>query len=68
MYLMSLVSVWMEVILHINYVVMPFMINGDLLSYLKKERNNLVVSLDEELDGTMVKENTHNYVSCLHVK
>ncbi len=41
---------------HTPYVIMPFMINGDLLSYLKKERSNLVVPLDEELDGKTVTE------------
>ena len=30
------------------FLVMPFMANGSLYSYLKKQRNNLVISLDEE--------------------
>ena len=43
----------------VPYVVMPFMFNGDLLSYLKKERGRLVVPPDSELDdGTMVRTNT----------
>lgn len=33
----------------IPYVVMPFMFNGDLLSYLKKERSSLVMPLDTEV-------------------
>ncbi len=45
---------------HTPYVVMPFMINGDLLSYLKKERSNLVVPLDEELDEKTVTEHYNN--------
>ena len=32
------------------YIVMPFMFNGSLHSHLKKERSNLVVSPDLELD------------------
>lgn len=38
----------------IPYVVMPYMFNGDLLSYLKKQREYLVVSPDSELDGKTV--------------
>ena len=30
------------------YIVMPFMANGSLLAYLKKNRETLVVSLDNE--------------------
>ena len=32
------------------YIVMPFMFNGSLHSHLKKERKNLVISPDLELD------------------
>ncbi len=38
------------------YVVMPFMFNGDLLSYLKKERDYLVTPLDAEEDEKTVRE------------
>ena len=30
------------------YIIMPFMANGDLLSYLKEERENLTASPDSE--------------------
>jgi len=30
------------------YIIMPFMANGSLLSYLKRERSNLVVTADSE--------------------
>ena len=30
------------------YIVMPFMCNGSLLSYLKKDRNNLVLPVSKE--------------------
>ena len=33
----------------IPYVVIPFMFNGDLLTYLKKERSILVTPLDGEM-------------------
>ena len=38
------------------YVVMPYMANGSLLHYLKKERNNLVlpVGVDEDVVGDSI--------------
>ena len=36
------------------YIVMPFMFNGSLLSYLKKERDNLVLPPQQELDSETV--------------
>ena len=30
------------------YIVMPFMANGSLLAYIKKEKMNLVVPIDSE--------------------
>ena len=36
------------------YVVMPYMANGSLLHYLKKERNNLVLPV--EVDDDVVSE------------
>ena len=36
------------------YIVMPFMFNGSLLAYLKKERDNLVLSPQQELDMDIV--------------
>ena len=35
------------------YIVMPFMANGSLLCYLRKERQNLI--LDETADEDLVK-------------
>ena len=35
------------------YIVMPFMANGSLLSYLRKERSNLL--LDESADEDLVR-------------
>ena len=35
------------------YIVMPFMANGSLLSYLRKERPNLL--LDENVDEDLVR-------------
>ena len=32
------------------YIVMPFMANGSLLSYLKKERSSLIVASDADED------------------
>ena len=32
------------------YIIMPFMANGSLLAYLKKNRNSLVIS-SEDADG-----------------
>ena len=31
----------------VPYIVLPYMANGSLLSYLKKERSNLIVSMAE---------------------
>ena len=35
------------------YIVTPFMLNGSLVSYLKKERSNLIV--DQDADEEMVR-------------
>ena len=32
------------------YIIMPFMANGSLLNYLKKERSNLTVRVEEEVE------------------
>ena len=32
------------------YIVMPFMVNGSLHSHLKKERDNLVINPNKEVD------------------
>ena len=33
------------------YIIMPFMVNGSLLNYLKNERKNIVLSEDTEEDN-----------------
>ena len=38
------------------YIIMPFMTNGSLLSYLKEERGNLVFDLDASDSESMVKQ------------
>ena len=39
------------------YIVMPFMANGSLLSYLKQHRNELVVPPEEEQDVRLLYTN-----------
>ena len=46
------------------FLIMPFMFNGSLLSYLKKKRNDLVLPPQQEMDTNMVSE-LYNY-SLLH--
>lgn len=43
------------------YIIMPFMFNGSLLSYLKKERENLVQSPDIELNSKTVSPSYLNF-------
>ena len=38
----------------IPYIVMPYMANGSLLKYLKKERKNIVLSVDTDEDEVSV--------------
>ena len=44
------------------FLVMPFMFNGSLLSYLKKERDNLVLPPERETEFTTVS----SMVSIVH--
>jgi serine/threonine protein kinase len=37
------------------YIIMPFMFNGSLLAHLKKERENLVLPPEQEVDCSTVK-------------
>ena len=32
------------------YIVLPYMANGDLLSYIRKQRNSLLVSSGDDID------------------
>jgi hypothetical protein len=36
------------------FIIMPFMFNGSLLAHLKKERENLVLPPEQELDSNTV--------------
>ena len=36
------------------YIIMPFMFNGSLLSHLKKERENLLLPPEQEVDSNTV--------------
>ena len=49
------------------YIVMPFMANGSLLSYLRKERPNLLLNetADEDLVRVMWKQETQMMFSLL---
>lgn len=38
------------------YVVMPFMANGSLLAFLKKERGTLLISADDEEEMVTITE------------
>ena len=49
------------------YIVMPFMFNGSLLSYLKKERENLVLPPEQELDSNAVSMIMISYTLCTDV-
>lgn len=45
----------------IPYVILPYMANGSLLKYLKKERNSLVIVKDA---GTNIGTKSDSDVSC----
>ena len=47
----------------VPYIVLPYMANGSLLSYLKKERANLTVSMAE---GDSSKEENQSLVRIFH--
>ena len=51
------------------YIVMPFMANGSLLSYLRKERSNLLLdeTADEDLVRVMWKKKTET-TNDVHIK
>ena len=38
------------------YIVMPYMINGSLLSYLKRERSKLILTANDEEDQVNIAE------------
>ena len=50
------------------YIIMPYMANGSLLKYLRKERNNLVVygEADEDEVGHCVSCNSKREQECTH--
>ena len=51
------------------YIVMPFMANGSLLSYLRKERSNLLLdeTADEDLVRVLVILHAFSFTSSLPV-
>lgn len=46
------------------YIVMPFMANGSLISYLKKERSNLILTNDADEDAVSSLSACDQYVKC----
>ena len=50
------------------YVVMPYMANGSLLHYLKKERSNVIlgVGVDEDVVHTYILKNIYIITTCMH--
>ena len=40
----------------VPYIILPYMANGSLLSYLKKERSNLTVSMTGDISGEEDKQ------------
>ena len=48
------------------YIIMPFMANGSLLKYLRKERSNIV--LHQENDDDEVKQGNLTVVICIICK
>ena len=42
------------------YIIMPFMANGSLLAYLKKNKGTLIVSCDDDDDNGEVQCHTKN--------
>ena len=40
----------------VPFLVLPYMSNGSLLTYLKKERHNLVIESEDEQVGTYFQE------------
>ena len=49
------------------YIVMPYMSNGSLLQYLKKERQNLVCSQDFDEDEVKPFYNAIFYIYILYI-
>ena len=48
------------------YIVLPFMENGDLLSYIKKHRESLLVTECDDIDKVYVYScvcNKHSFIS-----
>ena len=41
--------------------IMPYMANGNLLNYLRKERNNLYLDYDTEEDNVRKQISMHHY-------
>ena len=46
----------------VPHLILPYMANGSLLSYIKKEQCNLVVMKDPTIDGEMLPQVNNNIV------
>ena len=56
----------------VPYIVLPYMANGSLLSYLKKERSNLTVPMEEGESGEEERQSqvslTNRFLYCTSAK
>ena len=50
----------------VPYIVLPYMANGSLLSYLKKERSNLTVSMEEDDSGEEERQSQVSLINRFH--
>ena len=46
------------------YIVMPFMANGSLLTYIRKEKKNLVVPIDST-DDDLASVSSYSLITCM---
>ena len=49
------------------YIVMPYMLNGSLLEFLRKERNNLMLKDSVDIEEYTVSRMSHNSVCCVNI-
>ena len=47
------------------FIVMPFMFNGSLLAHLKKERENLVIPPDQQMDSDILLAIYNLHMRCI---
>ena len=58
---MSLIGVHLDMRLGLS-IVMPFMANGSLLEYLKRERNSIYLDDSADVDTVSECKNYHNFI------